>query len=595
MTPSKDGHRNKMNRNIKTYQEFQDFVKYLADPSKQDERNQEYEKFSVLSIESQAKFITEKVAPFFNKIIELIQKSIEDKDETSLIVSTKKFLNYVQKIRKALPEEQREIVSDAISNNYNTSSSKIRKTIAHYEKAISEFNKCLFDFIIDSFENEQADLNISAFNKRLESADLRHSIKSSIGLVDDNEDLDDIFIISILSTLPSIKIETLGRIYAYVNCSWAKEDLCNTRTKLTKNANELKELVSDIQNRPDSKLTYSEIVKRNEKLLNKFTQRLNEICLSVKITKKPNQETIGVKHAQFSPHILGGCGEPDVFMQDAENIGRFVSLHCIANELLSFPIDQENDSNSISQASYIKQLTTNQKLSSLCSDLPIGIKDTTIEEIEVVIIAPSIIDGGDNGRIEGLDCLFKNNFFSRSEINLVSLYPLLQVWIGHEDSTSNLDILNIDKYLIVGLEQDSWKNMINKINHDNLVIKSKFKDFSNNFLTHYLEEACYLIKAHELIENASYNQSVNGDNKHQLQFIQFLPKLIHHAITQYGSKGILTNSTKLKLEELSKFILDEYKKISNEKNRTLKNSLTLLQFEYDKLKKRNKKLPNKNF
>lgn len=527
-----------MNNNIKVLNN-KDFTKYIKS-IKQNDKNEEF--FNSL---------IKNITPYFNEVVSKItQQKDEPENNIKEIKEIKKILESLVSICDN--KESLELMKNSFQKelSFNNSFNDFYSVIVNFENEINGFNFELFDYLIT---NNTEKISLDGFYDLLTGDEIYDFVTSEkIKYSKSSPTLEKILVEALSVDLPSIKLEIGGRVYAYIKSGYADADLFDKKTWTESLlAKELYDILIDIKNNPDHTLLNSERVERHKNLANLFTDRLNEICLAVIYDRK--NQTAHIENAKLSPTHVNGKGESDLVIPFYNNPEKLLSIYCTTNPELFFT-NSNKDSWSVLSHQKINNNLIGKKISDLWSGedhkkLHKNLLKSTLKEIEVINISPSIIKNSDFNNI------FEITTFLPEEEALIANFPILAMIMTYkttdDKNSSNLsskEYLNISQNVLLASNKfdnpSLWENVVKNIKEFDETEREKF--FFTTFLIPYVEKINNIIKNKKIKKDYPIRLNSTSAEGKALFFIKEFPNLL-------ASMGLKINNLDISTDDKTKF------------------------------------------
>lgn len=411
---------------IKTDKEFNEFIKYLKDENKQEERKEIYAELDDNLLIGKAQFIASQTSSYINLIMSGVLENasgglfsgksndvtdIKADLDNQMIADIIKLQNILAKLKAVLPEEQQETVLGKTLNSFGVedldiSAKDCLDAILSFKSGLSDCTKKIFDIIIRDIEIKKY-VDVDNFNNQLEKPEALKLIEGSS--VKDNKNKKDAenvnsvgLLLNILSNqTKGLNTENLAKMYAYINSGWAGVDLgslsetksietinCHSESKMAK---KLFDILKDIKNNPDDKFFINgttslleinsskeyktpnaKVVARKQLLHSVWVDRLKEITID--LTFSNMKGTIKATNSTVSNDSFSASGQPDIVIQKY-NSNDLLAVNATALKNLSYNEDSAHCSSILRHSYALKNLS-----GKYVHELGVGDKNITNQE-----------------------------------------------------------------------------------------------------------------------------------------------------------------------------------------------------------------------
>jgi nitrogen regulatory protein PII-like uncharacterized protein len=571
-----------MQKKIITKPDFVEFMDFMLDESEsaQKKRMDIYEEYGGLNPESKSKYIIEKIGSYIYNIVSQIEEINEDEvDNSKALEEMQVCLSGIKKMLKA--HEQLTAFDEAFKSlNFQNKFQDLENALVNHKKDIYQFTNTIFGSIINNL-NDNKPPNLLDLKELITSEEIYdYVVKKDNNLSEDNYNIGKILISALNKEKSSVNAEIVGRVYAYVKSGWAQSDLFDKDSIGNETVKNLNDIITKIR---ENNLNLPTSVKEenNQKLSELFTERLNQIAVTIVYSRK-NQSC----QAQASDLIdtkVAKSGTADVVIPYYKNPSTLLSVYCTSNESLYFTSDNENSwsvlshqkiNNNFLIGKSIKNIDIDEN-NKLSQTLNSNIYESKIENIEVVNISPAIL--GNKNVLGSLRTFFKRPSLSTREKSLINNFPIFNIiskYKPDDDSGENItinELLNIKENVILNerYESNSWDSFAQQVS-----IYQPTKDklehfFYNRFLIPYVEELWGIIQSKELKEDFIIsNKSTNTNEGKALFFIKEFPGFfvkLFDKLSEDENNNLFTKNSRETIKKIA-VELNEHLIFSSEKS-----------------------------
>ncbi|MBC7475331.1 MAG: hypothetical protein H7263_13660 [Candidatus Sericytochromatia bacterium] len=500
-----------MQKKIINKKEFTDFMTFMLDESEvsQKKRMEIYEEYGSLSPESKAKYIIEKIGSYIYKIVSQIEDDDDEVDNSKSLQEMQFCFSGLKKILKA--DEQLTAFNEAFKTlNFEKKFDDLENVLANHKKDIYKFTNTIFGSIINNL-NENNPPNLLDLKELITSEEIYdYVVKKDNNLSQEDYNIGKILISALNKERSSVNAEIIGRVYAYVKSGWAQADLFDGKS-INDTVKKLNDIITSIRENSLS-LPTSEKESNNQKLAEIFTERLNQIAVTV-VYNRSDQDC----YAQASDLIdtkLAKAGTADVLIPYYSNPSTLLTIYCTSNESLFFTGDGEKSWSVLSHQKINNNFLIGKSIKNIDKDkdnklsknLDKKIYENKIENVEVINISPAIL--GNKSVLDEFREIFKKPILSTREKSLINSFPIFNIiskYKPDDQSGKNVtvnELLNIKENIILNerYESNSWDAFSQQVN-----IYKPTKDnlehfYINRFLIPYVEELWNVIQNKEIKE-----------------------------------------------------------------------------------------------
>lgn len=571
-----------MIKKINTKKDFNDFIDFLSDqnPEIQNQRAALYRSYAKqmygkeeLSPKSKAGYIISIIAPYLSTLIPNIVEYNDEPHDNHL--KFKNIKDCFDKLLTVFRDVEQDIAfKKEFKDKYDFEQDfdQIYKQLILHNNNIYEFEFYMFSSIIEDIQNNSHEINLSSAQELIVSDKTYDYLNNNSNKFDDLNTIEKIIFQALISSEKSIKMEIIGRMYAYIESGYAQADLIDKKTHpQSLCAKNLYDTIIEYISNSDEGNFDSINEERNKKLSEIFTQRINEINISVKIDA--NEQSCCIKASELDCLRVAPSGTTDLCMQYYNHPNKLVVISCTSNETLYFTQNGSLAFNFLTHMRVIDKVIKNNPLKEISHQekfSPCINLETPIEDINYISISPSIV------KKSRFNLIFdkKESAISPHLKTMVANFPLIRAIytyssINSEDKNSHIDnSIHIGKNLICGkdnTDHEWYENLINSVKKQPV---QKRLVYFNEKIADYLYELWLYIKNSNLKDNFIINAQNESTILGQTQFfLKEFPSLMNAFINKaiLNPKTIPINKDKISnILEVAKEMLCENMYLNSE-------------------------------